>query len=115
MENATLETGVVVSIKGDFGFLRSTSRVQEVYFHTSHAILSVEGDKDGGCEHIGEGGGGAGSYAPLKEGQDVEFYVVNEVKSSEGCKKGGNGKLSARQVKILPKGTVKFEQRARRG
>jgi cold shock CspA family protein len=109
LENATLETGVVVSIQGDFGFLRSTSRVQEVYFHTSHAILSVEGDKDGGCEHIGEGGGGAGSYAPLKEGQDVEFYVVNEVKSSEGGKKGRNGKLSARQVKILPKGTVKFE------
>lgn len=109
LENATLETGVVVSIKGDFGFLRSTSRVQEVYFHTSHVILSVEDDKGGGCEHIGEGDGGACSYSPLEEGQDVEFYVVDEVKSSEGGKKGGNGKLSARQVKTLPKGTVKFE------
>ena len=36
-----LERGRVVSIKGDFGFLLSTMRVEEVYLHVSH-ILPVD-------------------------------------------------------------------------
>lgn len=124
LENATLETGVVVSTKGDFGFLRSTIRVEEVYFHTSNIIMSMESDSDGGGVHIGEGDGNAGSNVTLMEGQEVEFYVVDEAKvSSEsdicddgggrvsgGGKMGGSTKsLSARKIKILPNGTVKFE------
>ncbi len=123
LQNATLETGVVVSTKGDFGFLRSTIRVEEVYFHTSNIIMSMESDSDGGGVHIGEGDGNAGNTVPLKEGQEVEFYVVDEAKVSSksdcddgggrvsgGDKMGGSAKsLSARKIKILPNGTVKFE------
>ena len=52
MENATLERGKVVSTKGDFGFLRSASRVEQVYYHVSHVVeLTTDDgndDDDGG-------------------------------------------------------------------
>mmetsp|Transcript_5965 Transcript_5965/g.11558 ORF Transcript_5965/g.11558 Transcript_5965/m.11558 type:complete len:1473 (-) Transcript_5965:116-4534(-) len=101
LEGATLERGKVVSDKGDFGFLRSTTRVEEVYFHISHILSREDGDEK--------------PRGMLKEGQDVEFYVVNEsgggAPSSgdrRGSKKGGKS-LSARKIKVLPQGSVKFE------
>ncbi|KAL7493312.1 hypothetical protein ACHAWT_002339 [Skeletonema menzelii] len=105
LENAPLERGKVVSTKGDFGFLRSASRVEQVYYHVSH-VETADGDEDGNDHRM----------TSLMEGQEVEFYVVNEQGSGgggggRGSKKGsGGGKsLSARKVKLLPEGTVKFE------
>eukprot|EP00804_Cyclotella_cryptica_P030093 CCRYP_009514-RC/>CCRYP_009514-RC protein AED:0.12 eAED:0.12 QI:569/1/1/1/1/0.75/4/2402/678 len=103
LESAALERGVVVSDKGDFGFLRSVNRVEEVYYHVAHVLL--EGNEEEGQGNI------------LKEGQEVEFYVVDEssFSSSGGGGGGAGGKkkssksLSARMIKLLPKGTVKFE------
>jgi len=101
LEGATLERGKVVSDKGDFGFLRSTTRVEEVYFHISHILSLEDGDEK--------------SRGMLKEGQDVEFYVVNESGGgapSSGDRRGskkGDKSLSARKIKVLPQGSVKFE------
>jgi cold shock CspA family protein len=83
LESATLEQGVVVSLKNGYGFLRSNKRREEVYFHFSHVVLPDETEE----EHV------------LKDGQDMEFLVVDDGK-----------KVSARQVKFLPEGTVIFEQ-----
>jgi cold shock CspA family protein len=90
LENAILEQGVVVSDKGDFGFIKSTHRTEEVYFHISHVDIHDES-------------------TTLKEGQDVEFYVVDESSLGDGRKKSGRS-LAARKIKMLPMGTVKFER-----
>ena len=89
LANATLEQGVVTTLKTDFGFLRSNRRREEVYFHYSQIDLPEE---DGEDEH----------EFVLKEGQDMEFLVLTETG------KGGKDKLSAREVKVLPKGSVVF-------
>jgi len=111
LKDASLERGKVASIKGDFGFLRSTTRVEEVYFHISH-IVPLE-DANSGDDAATEGV----SRGMLKEGQEVEFFVVDEaggVAPSTGDGRGGRkgGKsVSARKIKVLPQGTVKFEHK----
>ena len=102
LQNATLERGKVVSNNGDFGFLKSVNRKEDIYFHVSHIILPEDNDD-------------SDASSLLKEGQDVEFYVVNECSSSASSGGGGRGKkgvksLSARKIKLLPKGSVKFEK-----
>ena len=92
MANATLEQGVVVSLKQDFGFLRSSSRREEVYFHYSYVHLPEEGED----EH------------ELQIGQDMEFLVVTE--DVEDRSNNRKQKTSARQVNFLPKGTVVFDK-----
>ena len=96
LESATVEQGVVVSDKGDFGFIRSVCRDEEVYFRVSNVLA----DDDG-------------RGMMLKEGQEVEFYVIDETAvggSSGGGRKKSSNSLSARKIKLLPKGTVKFEE-----
>ena len=90
LDNASLEQGVVVSLKQDFGFLRSNARRDEVYFHYSQVELPEEGEEDD--EH------------ELKIGQDMEFLVVTEEQDHKT-------KTSARHVTFLPKGTVEFEKK----
>ena len=91
LENAALERGIVVSDKGDFGFIKSVNRVVEVYFHISHLLIEEDG-KD-----------------MLKEGQEVEFYVIDESSLGDGARRKSGKSLCARKIKILPKGSVKFE------
>lgn len=91
LEGATLETGKVSKLPGnsrDYGFIQSVNRAEEVYFHVSH----VENGE------------------MLVEGQELEFYVVDESTLSDvgGRKKSGKS-LCARKIKILPPGSVKFE------
>jgi cold shock CspA family protein len=96
LANATLEQGVVTSLKNDYGFLKSNRRRQEIYFHYSNVDLPDEDDddeEDDESEHV------------LKEGQDMEFLVL-----TEPGRDGQGEKLSAREVKFLPKGTVEFEK-----
>ena len=94
MANATLEKGVVTSLKTDYGFLRSNRRREEIYFHYSNVDLPDDDDEaNEKNEHF-----------VLEEGQDMEFLVLAEP--------GGEGqrdKLSAREVKFLPKGSVIFQ------
>jgi len=124
LENAPLERGKVVSIKDGYGFLRSVSRLEQVYFHFSH-VEKKEADND---DDDGEKeGGNDNNYglSSLVEGQEVEFYVVNEQGGSSGggrgSKKGSSGgggggkSLSARKIKLLPEGTVKFEHELAQG
>lgn len=106
LEDATIERGVVVSDRGDYGFLRSASRTEEVYYHVSN-LVSEEGGDDGD-----------GKAAPLNEGQEVEFYVINETETGGGrgggSKKGGKSH-TARKIKLLPRGSVKFEHTIGKG
>lgn len=87
LENATLESGIVVSLKKGYGFLKSNQRREEIYFHFSH-VHFPEQDRDG-----------CASALTLEEGQDMEFLVVKE-----------GSKLAARNLKFLPRGSVEFEQ-----
>jgi cold shock CspA family protein len=99
LESATVEEGIVTSLKNDFGFLRSNKRREDVYFHYAHLILpTTEEDED----------------FVLKEGQEMKFLVVSETttdhhntgnrdnNSTKKCK------CSARQIECLPKGSVVF-------
>lgn len=85
LQSATLECGIVVSLKKGYGFLKSNQRREEIYFHFSHVNLPEQD--------------GDGNALTLEEGQDMEFLVVTE----------GN-KLAARNLKCLPRGSVEFEQ-----
>ena len=92
LECATLETGIVVRDKGDFGFIKCVGRKDDVHFNVSH----IESDVERGRDSL--------------EGQEVEFYVVDESQldgSGGGRKKSKS--WSARKIKFLPKGSVKFE------
>lgn len=90
LENATLERGIVTTLKNDFGFLRSNRRREEVYFHYSNVELPDEDDDEEGD-------------LVLKEGQEMEFLVVTEAGGN-----GRKGKTSARKVQFLPAGSVIF-------
>lgn len=113
MDEATLEQGIVVSLKNGFGFLRSNQRKEEVYFHFNEIHLPDDDDEEvGGEQEEGHGNEkleekkkNVCTYR-LHEGQDMEYLVVME----GGGDRGGKKKLAARNVKFLPKGTVEFEK-----
>ena len=115
MEEATLEQGIVVSLKNGFGFLRSNQRKEEVYFHFNEIHLpddeedevgdGRENEEEQGQEKLEEKEKNVSTYR-LHEGQDMEYLVVME----GGGDRGGKKKLAARNVKFLPKGTVEFEK-----
>lgn len=91
LADASTEQGIVTSLKSDFGFIRSNKRREEVYFHYTNVDLGGDDNDD---EEEQE----------LKVGNEMQFLVVTE--------EGGNGrkgKVSARQVKFLPPGTVQFQ------
>lgn len=90
IENASVEKGVVSSLKNDFGFLKSNRRREEIHFHYSQVELPDDGDED--------------DYE-LKEGQDMEFLVITEPGG-----KGGRDRTSARRVRFLPRGSVVFHK-----
>jgi cold shock CspA family protein len=94
LEEATEEHGVVTVLKGEYGFLRSNKRREDIYFH--YSSIELEGgddddDADNGDEFV------------LKEGQDMKFLVVED-----NIDAGPRQKVSARQVKVEPSGSVKF-------
>lgn len=130
MEDATLERGIVASISTSVGsnnsgrggrsgggandtsysgYLRSVNRTQDIYFSSSHVIIKNDTEEDKKTEGISTTDI---RKSMLMEGQEVEFYVVNEAGSNSTSKQGGRGGgsgMSARQIKILPKGSVKFQ------
>lgn len=92
LENATVETGIVVRDKGDFGFIKCVNRREDVHFNVSQIVSDVEQGRRS------------------LEGQEVEFYVVDESQLDGGGGRKKSGKsLGARKIKFLPKGSVKFE------
>lgn len=107
LANATLERGVVVSLKQDFGFMRSNARRDEVYFHYSQVHLPEEGgERDATSKENDED-------CELKIGQEMEFLVVTEeVEDRNSSNNVGRGKqkTSARKIKFLPKGSVEFSK-----
>ena len=98
MENASYERGVVTSLKNGFGFLKSNRRHEEIYFHYSHIQLPDEGEHHENEEQEET------EDLTLKEGQDMEFYVVSEDDNI------GKKRISARQVRFLEKGSVIFHE-----
>jgi len=105
LAEATIEHGVVTSLKGEYGFLKSNKRREEVYFHYS-SISFHEGDNDSNDNNL-----------VLQEGQEMKFLVVDETpQQKDGTPQqqpGRNPKvmprrLSARQVIVQPRGSVKF-------
>jgi len=88
---ASLEHGVITSLKDDYGFLRSNKRQEQVF------ELEDEGD-DNGFEKKGDS-------LVLKEGEDMKFLVMTE---------GEEGQLwccmsACRvQMQMQPRGSVRF-------
>jgi len=102
MENATTEEGLVVNLNKGFGFIKSNKRREDIYFHYSQLIIP-ENDEEGNVKDDFE----------LKKGQEVKFLVVTEMQTNNSSNKSniasnGNGKVSARQIHCLPKGSVAF-------
>jgi len=136
MQDATLERGIVASISnnssrggrdggsdgGYSGILKSVNRSEEVYFNASHVVNLDE--NEGNVDSVGGDTIRDVRKSTLKEGQEVEFYVVNEAGPSgssgergRASKSGGksSSSISARQIKILPKGSVKFQHTIAKG
>jgi cold shock CspA family protein len=86
MEQAVPEEGVVISLKSDFGFLKSNKRREHIYFRYSHLVIPETEE-----EFV------------LKQGQEMKFLVVVENDNQ-------NQKSSARQLECLPKGSVIFHR-----
>ena len=91
LEQAVSEEGVVISLKSDFGFLKSNKRREHIYFHYSHIVIPETEE-----EFV------------LKEGQEMKFLVVVENDNH-------NQKCSARQLECLPKGSVIFHRVVAKG
>jgi len=106
LADATLEEGVITALKGEYGFLRSNKRREEVYFHYSSIDLDEVDDKEAAESEAEKDGD-----LVLKEGQDMKFLVVTE--------QGEDGKpqrrVSARRVSLQPRGSVKFHDVLARG
>jgi len=77
------EVGVISSVKNSFGFIKSTEREEEVYFHFSELDKTID-------------------ESSLQPGQELEFSVV---------KNSWFKKLLAIRIKPVAKGTVKFHVR----
>ena len=122
LAEASLEHGVITALKGEYGFLRSNKRREEVYFHYSDIHLDDDDDDDDNNNHhhhddevhretAEHSNNEPNDKRPtnnemvLREGQDMQFLVVTE---------GGDAgrfpqvRLSARRVKMRPRGSVKF-------
>ena len=119
LECATEEQGVVVGLKHQYGFIRSNRRREEIYFHFSSIELPDHDDDDENNEEETE-------YT-LHEGSCLSFMVVDEgnlpekYRNRPGGRGGGGGgapgagKISARSVRFLPEGSVKFQHVLARG
>jgi cold shock CspA family protein len=114
LSNATLEHGVITSLKGDYGFLQSSTRRGQIFFHYSsiHLEEDEEGSKEGKDDLV------------LKEGQDMQFLVVTETGGdNKNANKNGGGqpqpslkrRVSARCVKLQPRGSVLFHETIAQG
>lgn len=77
------EFGQVCSVKDSYGFIKCLERDEDVFFHFSEIPRDQESN--------------------ISNGTCVEFQVTTDPRS---------GKLSATNIKILPKGTVTFKVRS---
>ena len=128
LASAVEECGVVTSLKHQFGFLRSNRRREEVYFHFGAIELPDHDEDEEGQDEEDE------EYT-LHEGACLSFLVVNESTLPEEYRSrpgsGNNGRegnrgrggggpsagktISARRVRFLPEGSVKFHHVLARG
>ena len=89
LSEATLEQGMVVTLKDEYGFIKSTARRHsgEIYFHISNVIYSPL------------------SNETLQVNSNVKFLVVTDDTIEDPSRR-----QSARNVELLPPGTVEFEK-----
>ncbi|KAJ1418472.1 hypothetical protein B484DRAFT_142174 [Ochromonadaceae sp. CCMP2298] len=84
------ELGIVSALKnGEYGFIKALDRKDEIYFRMEDGRAQGSSPEDGVDDKLGEG-------------SEIEFFVITEMVK---------GKMSDRaiHVKVVPKGTVKFE------
>jgi len=126
LKNATAEEGIIVSLNNGFGFIKSNKRREHVYFHFTH--ISIPEKRIGNISAASEddiiGNVGDEKKAPentsnkfqLKKGQEVKFLVVIDSSSDKHTSNNNkqqslnlsSSKVSARQVGLLPAGSVVF-------
>eukprot|EP00586_Coscinodiscus_wailesii_P004868 CAMPEP_0172483654 /NCGR_PEP_ID=MMETSP1066-20121228/10705_1 /TAXON_ID=671091 /ORGANISM="Coscinodiscus wailesii, Strain CCMP2513" /LENGTH=1257 /DNA_ID=CAMNT_0013247641 /DNA_START=395 /DNA_END=4168 /DNA_ORIENTATION=- len=89
LSEATLEQGMIVTLKDEYGFIKSTSSRHngEIYFHISNVIYP------------------SSSSEKLQVNSNVKFLVVTDDTIEEQSRR-----RSARNVELLPPGTVEFEK-----
>jgi cold shock CspA family protein len=86
---ADRETGVVIRVAGDFGFICSISQSEDVYF----PLDAVE------------------SEGPtLREGQEVDFWLVKDEVHQQRGERGPKINLRAVGVRRMPSGSVELEE-----
>lgn len=99
LASAREEVGVITAIKGDYGFLKSNQRHEEIYFHISN-MHGADEQAD-----VAE----RRSSVTLKEGQEMKFLVVTEDEDNMDESAGKNRRrVSARQVQVQPAGSVRW-------
>lgn len=121
LAKATLEQGIIVSLKNGYGFIKSSRRKEEVYFHFSHIEIPINTNDEGGkegeenhdmlassesLEKVQEELKANSAEYTVSLNQEVEFLVITD----QGGKRNGKKKLAARKINFLPKGTVEFEK-----
>ena len=108
LATAKEEHGVVTSFKGEYGFLKSSSRREQIFFHYDSIHLIPDDDDGGGGDGKDSSGGSGGDEGRmvLKEGQDMKFLVIEEEEDEHGRPRAR--RISARRVSLQPRGSVKF-------
>lgn len=112
------ELGVVDRIKAGGGFIRCCDRPDDVYFpfHEVRESAAAEGEQAADANAAEADGakpssprrssGNRPSKSPLREGDEVSFYVYEERDDESGRSRP---RLTAFRVQKVPQGTVSFE------
>ena len=111
LAQATLEHGVITSLKGEYGFLKSNKRREEVFFHyssidTKGGELVLQEGQDMQFLVVTEGGGGNPAVGSSGGGEGSEKKQVEESNTTNSSRP--QRRISARQVKMQPRGSVQF-------
>ncbi|CAH0522514.1 unnamed protein product [Peronospora belbahrii] len=109
------EFGVVNRVKNGGGFIKCCDRPLNIYFPFHEVRESAEADedkkndeKDGEKESGGNlGRSRQGKEPPIREGDEVSFFVYEDQEDESACSKP---RLTALRVQKLPAGTVSFEE-----
>jgi len=83
------EHGIVVTVRESFGFISCLNHSEEIFFHISEVQAPEEGAHEHSRQHLNQ---------LMAEGTEVDFVFTVNPRSD---------KPNAKQVKILPPGTIK--------
>lgn len=117
------ELGVIDRMKAGGGFIKCCDRLEDVYFPLHEIIRDEPNDSEAaGVDSSNDSAvassepsrkTGAGKKPTLREGDEVSFFVYEEVKDDESGRGSGRARLTALRVQRAPKGSVSFEDPVR--